>query len=269
VKPAFVDVPLSATRIAELAQVLEAAALEGRAVPKITDAEPDLTLADAYDVQWALRDRRLAAGRRITGLKMGLTSRAKMQQMGVDTPIYGFLLDEYHVPADSDLATAGLIHPRVEAEVALVTRTALQGPGCTVASALAAVDHTLPALEVIDSRYQGFKFDLASVVADNASSARYVAGTTARAIDELDLPALDVVLAKNGEDVASGAGAAVLGHPALSLAMLANLLALREQEIPAGTFVMTGGVTEAIAAQAGDRFEARYQHLGSLSVRFI
>jgi 2-oxo-3-hexenedioate decarboxylase len=268
VKPAF-DVPIPATRIAELAQVLEGAALERQAVPKVTDAEPDLTLAEAYDVQWALRARRLAAGRRLTGLKMGLTSRAKMQQMGVDTPIYGFLLDDYCVPADSELSTAGLIHPRIEAEIALVTHTALQGPGCTVANALAAVDVAVPALEVIDSRYQGFRFDLASVVADNASSARYVVGTTARAIDDLDLPALGVVVEKNGERVASGAGAAVLGHPALSLAMLANLLALREQEIPAGTFVMTGGITEAIAVQPGDHFVARYQHLGSLSVRFV
>src|SRR5260370_1455791 len=134
--------------------------------------EPRLTLADAYEVQWSLRHRRLGAGSRVSGLKMGLTSRAKMKQMGVESPIYGFLLDEYCVAADSELPASQLIHPRVEPEIALVTRRELQGPGCTIASALAAVDFAVPALEVIDSRYADFKFDLPSVVADNGSSSR-------------------------------------------------------------------------------------------------
>lgn len=259
---------LTAQRIGELARLLEGAALEGRAVPKVTIAEPQLSLADAYDVQWALRERRLRAGRRLAGLKMGLTSLAKMKQMGVETPIYGFLLDDFRVAADSQLSIAGLIHPRVEAEIALVTRHALRGPGCTVEQALAAIDHVVPALEVIDSRYRDFKFDLPSVVADNASSARYVVGSTRWPIDDLDLRTISVVVERNGALVASGTGAAVLGHPALSLAMLANLLAPREELIPAGTFVMTGGITEAIAAKPGDRFVARYEHLGSVSVGF-
>lgn len=260
--------PLAVARIADLAQHLDGAAREGQAVAKLTDIEPQLSLADAYEVQWALRGRRLAAGGRLTGLKMGLTSRAKMRQMGVDTPIYGFLLDEYCVPADSVLPASELIHPRIEPEIALVTRSPLQGPGCTIASALAAVDFAVPAIEVIDSRFADFKFDLPSVVADNASSARYVVGGSARRVEDLDLRTLGVVVEKNGECVAFGAGAAVLGHPALSLAMLANLLAARELVIPAGTFVMTGGLTEAISAKAGDHFVARFQALGSLSIRF-
>lgn len=225
-------------------------------------------MTDAYDVQWALRARLLAAGRKLTGLKMGLTSLAKMRQMGVATPIYGFLLDEYCVPADSTLSAAALIHPRIEPEIGLVTRSALQGPGCTIANALAAIELVVPALEVIDSRYQDFKFDLPSVVADNASSARYVVGGSARDVRDLDLRTMGVVMEKNGEAVAFGAGAAVLGHPAHSLAMLANLLAAREQDIPAGTFLMTGGLTEAVGAVAGDHFAARFQHLGTVSVRF-
>ena len=259
---------LSVARIAELAQRLDAAARECRTLPKLSDTESELSLADAYEVQWALRTRRLAAGHKLTGLKMGLTSRAKMKQMGVDTPIYGFLLAEYCVSADSELPASCLIHPRVEPEIAFVTRTALQGPGCTIAHALAAIDFVSPALEVIDSRFTDFKFDLPSVVADNASSARYVVGGSARRVDELDLRTLGVVVEQNGEGVAFGAGAAVLGHPALSLAALANLLALREQAIPAGTFVMTGGLTEALSAKAGDHFVARFHSLGSVSIRF-
>ena len=259
---------LSADRISELAQQLDTAARECRTISKLTDVEPQLTLADAYEVQWALRSRRLAAGARLSGLKMGLTSRAKMKQMGVESPIYGFLLDEFCVPADSELPISQLIHPRVEPEIALVTRHELQGPGCTIASALAAVDFAVPAMEIIDSRYADFKFDLPSVVADNGSSARYVVGASARRIQDLDLRTLGVVVERNGEGVSFGAGAAVLGHPALSLAMLANLLASREQVIPAGTYVMTGGITEAVSAKAGDHFAARFQGLGSLSIRF-
>lgn len=260
--------PLTVTRIVDLAQVLESAALNRCPVARLSDIEPQLTLADAYEVQWALRTRRLQAGAKLTGLKMGLTSRAKMKQMAVETPIYGFLLDEYSATADSEISTTHLIHPRIEPEIALVTRSDLQGPGCTIAHALAAIDFVIPAVEVIDSRYAGFKFDLPSVVADNASSARYVVGGCARDLDGIDLRTLGVVVEKNGEAVAFGAGAAVLGHPALSLAMLANLLAAREQMIPAGSFVMTGGITEAIAAKAGDHFVARYQSLGSVSFRF-
>ena len=258
---------LTAAKISDYAATLDCAAREVRAVQQLSAAEPGLTLGDAYDVQWALRERRLAAGARVTGLKMGLTSRAKMKQMGVATPIYGFLLDEYLVATD-EVVTSRLIHPRIEPEIAFVTRTPLQGPGCTVASALAAVDFVIPAIEVIDSRYADFKFDLPSVVADNASSARYIVGSCARRVDELDLRTLGVVVEKNGAGVAFGAGAAVLGSPAVSLAMLANLLAEREQIIPAGTYVMTGGITEAIAARAGDHFAARFQSLGPVSVRF-
>jgi len=142
------------------------------------------------------------------------------------------LLDEYCVAADSELPASQLIHPRVEPEIALVTRRELQGPGCTIASALAAVDFAVPALEVIDSRYADFKFDLPSVVADNASSARYVVGGSACRLQDIDLRTLGVVVERNGAAVSFGAGAAVLGHPAWSLAMLANLLALREEVIP-------------------------------------
>jgi 2-oxo-3-hexenedioate decarboxylase len=258
---------LSAARISELAARLEAAALEHSPVAKLTDLEP-LSLEDAYDIQWSLRSSRLAAGCRLTGLKMGLTSQPKMKQMGVESPIYGFLLDEYYAAADSEVPTARLIHPRVEPEIALVTRRELQGPGCTIAHALASIDFVLPAMEIIDSRYADFKFDLPSVVADNASSAVYVTGGIPYRIHDLDLRTLGVVMEKNGEGVAFGAGAAVLGHPAWSLATLANLLAAREQIIPAGTFIMTGGITEAVAARAADHFTARFQSLGSLSFRF-
>ena len=258
---------LNQTVIEQLAEELDTAAIERRSITKITDRQA-LTMPEAYDVQWALRARRLKTGATLSGLKMGLTSRAKMKQMKVESPIYGYLLDEYQAAADAEMSIAKLIHPRIEPEIALMTARELAGPGCTIAQALAAIDFVVPAFEVIDSRYTDFKFDLPSVVADNASSARYIVGGSARSAKGLDLRTMGVVVDRNGEGVSFGAGAAVLGHPAWSLAMLANLLAERGESVPAGTFVMTGGITEAIAIKPGDHFTVRLQGLGALSVRF-
>jgi 2-oxo-3-hexenedioate decarboxylase len=162
-----------------------------------------------------------------------------------------------------------LIHPKVEAEICVVTKAPLRGPGCHVGAVLAAVDFVLPAVEVIDSRYRDFKFDLKSVIADNTSASRFVIGGRSRCVDELDLRTLGVVLEKNGQIVAMAAGAAVLGHPLAAVAMMANHLGARGQEISAGSFIMTGGVTEAIAVAAGDAIAVRFQDLGTVSMRFV
>ncbi len=259
---------LSRETIRQLAAHLEAAELNAEDVTKITDDYPDMDFEDAYDIQWEIRRRKCSRGHRIAGLKMGLTSWAKMDQMGVDTPIYAFLADYFSVPDGAAIDTGKLIHPKIEAEIAIVTNRELKGPGCTIAHVMAATECVLPALEVIDSRYRDFKFDLVSVVADNASSARFVTGGTMRRLDGLDLKNLGVVMEKNGEVVEVGAGAAVLGHPLAAVAMLANMLAEREETIPAGTFVMTGGITAAVAVSAGDSITVRYQDLGSVTVRF-
>jgi 2-oxo-3-hexenedioate decarboxylase len=254
--------------IERLAQHLENAELEIRDVTKITDDYPDMDWKDAYDIQYAIRRRKLARGQKLSGLKMGLTSHAKMKQMGVEVPIFGFLMDYFAKPDGAVIKTSELIHPKIEAEIAFVTKAPLQGPGCHIGTVLAATDFVLPAVEVLDSRYRDFKFDLKSVVADNGSSARYVTGGRSRQADELDLKNLGVVIEKNGRVVATAAGSAVLGHPAASVAMLANMLGERGEHIPAGTFIMTGGMTEAIAVEAGDHIVARYQDLGQVSMTF-
>ena len=133
---------------------------------------------------------------------------------------------------------------------------------------LAATDFVLPALEVIDSRYENFKFDFPSVVADNSSSSRFVLGGRCRPLEDLDLRTIGLVLEKNGAPMAFGAGAAVLGHPAAAVAMVVNLLARRGEGLPAGTLILTGGATEATPVVAGDHVQLRTQSLGSVSVRF-
>ncbi len=254
--------------IARLAEHLESCELEARDTTKITDDHPTMDMEDAYSVQYAIRARKIARGGRVVGLKAGLTSRAKMKQMNVSEPSYGFLADYFAVQDGGEVNCAELIHPRVEPEIAFVTKSALKGPGCHIGAVLAATDFVVPAIEIIDSRYRDFKFDLVSVVADNASSSRFVLGGRMTPIEDLDLRTLGIVLEKNGSPVAIAASAAVLGHPAASVAMLANLLARRGEEIPAGTLVLTGGATEAIAVAPGDAITLRIQSLGTVSVRF-
>lgn len=254
--------------VVRLCERVEGAQLRAYSIPKLTDEYPSMTVADGYAVQAELRRRWLARGRRLVGWKVGLTSKAKMQQMGVHVPSIGFLADDMARAENSVIETADLVHPRVECEVAFVTRKDLCGPGCTRDQVLDATDYVLPAVEIIDSRFSGFKFDLPSVIADNGSSARFVGGGRPRYADELDLRTLGVVMEKNGEIVAMGASAAVLGHPAEAIAMLVNILAEQGELLPAGSFVMSGGITEAIPVKAGDCVIARFQELGSVSMRF-
>lgn len=263
------ETTLSRESIVRLCERVEGAQKRAYAIQKLTDEYPAMTIADGYAVQNELRRRFIAQGHKQVGWKIGLTSKAKMQQMGVDVPSIGFLTDRMARPENSAISVSDLVHPRVECEIAFVTKKTLTGPGCTVQDVLDATDYVLPAVEIIDSRFSGFKFDLASVVADNGSSARFVAGGRARYPADIDLRTLGVVLEKNGEIVAMGAAAAVLGHPAQAIALLVNVLAGLGETLPAGSFVMSGAITEAIAVQAGDNVIARFQDLGSVSMRFV
>jgi 2-oxo-3-hexenedioate decarboxylase len=260
---------LDAKTIAQLADHLESAELNVRDVTKITGDHPDMDWDDAYAIQDAIRARKEARGHKTVGLKCGLTSHAKMKQMGVETPVFGFVSDYMSSPEGGDIDTSKLIHPKVEAEICIVTKAPLRGPGCHVGTVMAAIDFVIPGVEIIDSRYRDFKFDLKSVIADNTSASRFVVGGRPRNVEELDLRTLGVVLEKNGQIAAMAAGAAVLGHPAAAVAMLANHLGVRGQAIPAGTFIMTGGATEALAVQAGDHVTVRFQDLGSVNMRFV
>lgn len=248
---------------------VEAAQEGAYAIHKLTDDYPSMTIDDGYAVQAELRQRYLAKGHQLAGWKAGLTSRAKMEQMGVHVPSIGFLTDKMARTESIGIKTSEMVHPRVECEVAFVTKKDLQGPDCTLQDVLDATDYVLPAVEIIDSRFSGFKFDLASVVADNGSSARYVTGKVRLNPRDLDLTKVGVVMKKNGEVVASGESSAVLGHPAEAIAMLVNILAEQDEMLPAGSFVMSGGITEAIPVQAGDAITAEFQILGQVSMTFV
>ncbi|MPM63505.1 2-hydroxyhexa-2,4-dienoate hydratase [bioreactor metagenome] len=259
---------LDKNTIEKLAEHLENCELQAHDTPKITNDHPDMDWDDAYAIQDAIRARKVARGARIIGYKAGLTSHAKMKQMGVESPVFGFLADYFSVPEGSTVQVSELIHPKVEPEIAFVMKRALKGPGCTIADVLAATDFVLPGIEVIDSRYRDFKFDLKSVVADNTSAARFVVGGQAQRPESVDLRTVGIVLEKNGQPAALGAGAAVLGHPASAIAMLANHLGKRGQELPAGALILSGGITEAVAVAPGDNVSLRVQGMGSITLRF-
>jgi len=259
---------LDANTVAALAERLENAELNRAPITKITNDHPDMDWDDAYAIQDEIRRRKIARGTRIAGLKAGLTSQAKMKQMNVSEPVFGFMCD-YGAEADGgEVDFDRFIAPRVEAEIAFVTNREIKGP-CHIGSVLQATDFVVPAVEILDSRYENFNFDLISVVADNTSAAGFVVGGNSRRAVELDLRTLGIVLEKNGEIVDLAAGAAVLGHPAESIVMLANMLARKGESIPAGTFIMTGGVTAAVGIERGDHIAVRFQHLGTVSMRFV
>ena len=260
---------LDSKTLDQLARHLHACQREARDTPKITDEHPQMDFDDAYAIQDRILAAKLKGGARVAGYKAGLTSHAKMKQMDVSDPVFGFLVDEFTVADGGEVKVSELIHPKVEPEIAFVTRTELRGPGCNIASVLAASDIVLPGIEVIDSRYRDFKFDIQSVIADNTSAVRFVVGGHAVDARSVDLRTTGIVLEKNGVPVALGAGAAVLGHPAAAVAMLVNHLGRRGKSLPAGSLVLSGGATEAVSVQAGDHVRLRVQGMGSVSLRFV
>jgi 2-oxo-3-hexenedioate decarboxylase len=258
---------LDANTISALADIVDDAQTNAHTITKLTDAHPGMTLDDGYAVQDELLRRWEASGRQLVGLKAGLTSKAKMVQMGVDVPSFGMLMRDTCDPDGGTIPTNKLIHPRVEAEIAFVMKDELSGPELSIEQIYAATDFIQPAIEIIDSRFEKFKFDLESVVADNGSSARFVLGGRPRRPEELDLSTIGIVLQINGATVALASSGAVLGHPAHAIQMLVAWLHSRGRTLPAGSIVLTGAATEAVHIHTGDAICARYQDMGSINVR--
>ena len=258
---------LDADAIAWMTDTVADAQATPHTIPKLTDTYPAMSIDDGYAVQDALLARWQHDGRVLVGLKAGLTSKAKMDQMGVTEPSFGMLMGDTLDPDGGVIPTDKLIHPRVEAEIAFVTKAELSGIDVSIDEIIAATDFVQPALEVTDSRFEKFKFDLVSVIADNGSSARFVMGGRARRPQDIDLRTIGMVLERNGEIVGMASSGAVLGHPARSVQMLVSWLHGRGRTLPAGSIVLTGGATEAVAVASGDTIVARYQDMGSISVR--
>ncbi len=251
--------------IVKLAEIVDTAAMNAEPIEMLTASYPELDLERAYDVQRASMARRFNRGEKLVAMKMGLTSRAKMEQMGVHNPIYGHLTDEMMRSNGDAIVRSEHCHPRVEPEVAFILGKDLVGP-VTSAEALDAVEWVCGALEVIDSRYKDFKFTLIDVVADNASSTRFFLGETRKRPEDLDLGNLGMVMELNGKVAETGSSAAILEHPARSLAELANMLAERGEKLVAGQIVLAGGATKAIHVDTGDHVHLTVQDLGTVDL---
>lgn len=246
---------------AALAERLRRAVADRTAIAPLSAERPGLTLADGYAVQRVLR----AGAGPLVGWKLGVTSRAKQAQVGVDAPVYGFLPASGALAPGRPLDTSPLIQPRCEPEIVFALGRDLAGPDVTAADVLAATSGVAVGVEVLDSRYRDYRFTAADAVADNTSAARFVVGPPVPPAG-IDLRLVGVVLQRNGEVVATAAGAAVLGHPAEAVAWLARALAAEDAGLRAGELVLSGGLTAAVPVGPGDTVVAAVDRLGTLEL---
>ena len=237
--------------------------LKKKPTPQITLEHPSLSLADAYAIQSLLVHRRQQRGERRIGMKMGLTSRAKMAQVGVHEMSWGRLTDAMLLEEGGLLARANYIHPRLEPELAFLIGKPLSGV-VTAAQAMAAVDGVAPAMELVDSRYLDFKFTLNDVVADNSSAAGLVIGSWCA--PSQDLTNLGVVMEVNGIVIETASTAAILGNPVRALVAAARLAGEAGEVLHPGDIVMSGGLTAAYAIEPGETVRATLQNLGFISI---
>ncbi len=261
--------PATQEAIADLAYRLAAAEQQCVPVEPITSLYPDLTEDDAYRVQTAVVATKVNRGDKVIGRKVGATSQHIQQLLRIDEPIYGTLLETNQVANGETLSLSQLIHPRVECEIAFLLGEDLVGPGIVVADVLAATQAVSAALEINDPRTREWKIGSREAIADNGVAARFVLGKQRLPVEEIDLPNTTAILKKNSEEVTSATGAAVLGNPARAVAWLANKLANHHHSLKASEIVLPGSMTPIFPVSAGDRVEAEFDTLGSVSVRFV
>ena len=252
----------------ELAADLAQAERSRVGIAPLTTGNPDIDVVDAYEIQLINIRQRVAEGARVVGHKVGLSSKAMQEMMGVDEPDYGHLLDEMQVFQDRPVRTADYLYPRVEVEVGFVLADDLPGEGCTEDDVLAATAAFAPAIELIDTRIKDWKIKLCDTIADNASSAGWVLGEARVSPKDIDIQNIDAVLTRNGEVVAKGRSDAVLGNPVTAVAWLARKVDSFGVRLKAGDIVLPGSCTKAFDAGPGDDFVAGFDGLGSVHLSF-
>ena len=234
---------------------------------------PGIDVIDAYEIQRHNIARKLATGATICGHKVGLSSPVMQQMMGVDEPDYGHLLTDMVVEDGATIDLSNYCYPRIEVEVGFVLSSALPAVDCTEADVVAATDHVVAAIELIDSRILNWQIGIADTIADNASSAGFVLGAQRRSPSDVDLANIEAVLYAGPQsseiEVTRGNSAAVLGNPLTAVAWLANTVGAFGVRLEAGHVVLPGSCTRAVDVAAGQRFQAEFGGLGSVSLRFV
>lgn len=235
---------------------------------KISTRHPSMTIEDAYKIQEINSVKELQDGNQFVGWKMGLTSLAKQQSVGVNQPIYGRLLKSMEM-SNKDLSLEGLIHPRVEPEFAFLINKRLAGKNVTEQEVWQATEGIMTAIEVIDSRYKDFSFNLIDVVADNASSAKFFLSEQKYVPNKVQWEKAKVRMKLNGKVVQEGNGSAVMGNPVRSVVELVKMLHSSGLCIEPGMVVLTGGITEAIHIFSGDFIEVEFVELDKIDLTVI
>ncbi|MBY0443361.1 MAG: 2-keto-4-pentenoate hydratase [Mycobacteriaceae bacterium] len=259
---------LSTAVHAALAADLAQAERERKPIAPLTAAQPDIDVIDAYQIQLINIGKRVAAGARVVGHKVGLSSAAMQQMMGVDEPDYGHLLDDMQVPTDIPVQAAKYLYPRVEVEVGFILAADLPGTDCTEADVVAATAALVPAIELIDTRITDWRIALCDTIADNASAAGFALGAARVSPSAVEITGIDAVLFRNGEVVAKGRSDAVLGNPVTAVAWLARKVDSFGVRLRAGDIVLPGSCTRAIDARSGDEFFAEFAGLGCVQMSF-
>ena len=265
---------MSPDQIAAAAQALFDAERSGRQCGLLSQQYPGMTLDDAYAVQAALVARKRAAGARVIGWKIGLTSRAMQSALNIDTPDSGVLLDDMLFPDGATIPPGRFIQPRVEAEIAFVMKAPLQGAHVTRADVLAATDHVAPSLEILDTRIQrvdplsGKARIITDTVADNAANAGIVLGLQRHAVDTVDLRWIGAIVSRDGVVEETGLGAGVLNDPVMGILWLVHRLAQYGMGIAAGEVLLSGSFIRPIEAPPGSRIAADFGAFGHVSVNF-
>lgn len=255
-------------KIQTYGDMLYQALVDQQPIAAITDQEPDLTIEDAYYIQQRMVHRRLEKGETVIGKKIGVTSRAVQEMLGVYQPDFGQLLSNMIYSEGEPVQVKSLISPKAEAEVAFILGRDLAGPGITAADVLRATDHVLPCFEIVDSRIKDWKIRIQDTVADNASCGTFVLGGTPRSLRGIDLSVAGMVVERNGDIVSTSAGAAVQGSPVNAVAWLANTLGCLGIPLKAGEVILSGSQSPLLPVAAGDSFYCSVGGLGSCSLRF-
>ncbi|WP_353952530.1 fumarylacetoacetate hydrolase family protein [Knoellia sp. S7-12] len=260
--------PESDTAVLEAVERLESASRTGKPCPPVRDLIGESDLERAYAVQHSLAARRRAAGARVVGRKIGLTSPAVQRQLGVEQPDFGLLFDDMNVSGLATVPTGSLLQPRVEAEVAFVLRADLDQDGLNLGTVRRAVDHAVAALEIVDSRIAGWDIRITDTVADNGSSALFVLGEKQVRLDEFDPIAVTMRMTADDVLVSEGNGAACLGDPLLALLWLARTAQEVGDPLRAGQVVLSGALGPMHSVTPGTVISAEISALGTVSVTF-
>ncbi len=241
---------------------------ENRTLEPLSSRHPEISVEDAYRVQQRLIARRLDGGEKVVGKKIGVTSQAVMDMLGVYQPDFGWLLSGMVYDDGCTIDRSSLIQPKAEGEIAFVLKRALRGPGVSAAQVLAATECVMPCFEIVDSRIRDWKIRIQDTVADNASCGVFVLGDRAVSPRDVDLYACGMVLEKNGEVFATGAGAAALGSPLHAVAWLANTLGALGIGLEAGEVILSGALAAMAPIARGDHFRVSIGGIGTCAVRF-